>query len=71
MVTSKALLIATLATLAVATPTSNSFWKGTILDSSVEEMRSMCANDDALACIKYKVVTFLDAVLNKESFQVR
>lgn len=52
-----------------ATPTGN-FWKGTFLDSTVEEMRSLCDNDDALACIKFKAMTFIDNLFNKDSFKV-
>ncbi|CAH4035265.1 uncharacterized protein LOC123711578 isoform X2 [Pieris brassicae] len=47
------------------------FWKGTPMDGMVEEMRSGCAEgSDPTACIKYKVMSLLDSIFKKESFQI-
>lgn len=56
------------ATVACASP---AFWKGTALDSTVEEMRSLCANDDAIACLKFRAMSFLDTIFKKDNYQVR
>ncbi|XP_011567302.2 uncharacterized protein LOC105396991 isoform X2 [Plutella xylostella] len=56
---------------AVAQPAKAGFWKGTPMDGMVEEMRSGCTEGaDPTACIKYKVMSLLDNIFNKESFQV-
>ncbi|XP_072932728.1 uncharacterized protein Osi19 isoform X1 [Epargyreus clarus] len=55
---------------AVAQP-SKGFWKGTPMDSMVEEMRSGCAEgSDPTACIKYKVMSLLDSIFKKDTFQI-
>lgn len=60
-----------IATVTLASPTSKpAFWKGTALDNQVEEMRSLCANEDPIACLKYKAISFLDTIFQKDSFQV-
>lgn len=58
--------------LAAANPASQpAFWKGTPMDGMVEEMRSMCSSDnDSGACLKYKIMNFLDTVFKKDNFQV-
>lgn len=57
---------------AVAQPTKNTFWKGTPMDGMVEEMRSGCAEgSDPTACIKYKVMSLLDSIFKKDTFQVQ
>lgn len=50
---------------------ANSFWKGTPMDAVVSELQAGCASDDAVACVKYRVLSVLDHVLRKDSFQVR
>lgn len=48
-----------------------SFWKGTPMDGMVEQMRSMCNEEnDALSCMKFKVMNFLDTVFKKDNYQV-
>lgn len=55
----------------MANPAKGAFWKGTPLDSMVEEMRSNCASGtDSLACMKFKVINFLDTIFKKDNFQV-
>lgn len=66
----KVCVFVTLVTLSSASPTKPAFWKGTSFDSSVEEMRSLCAEDDPIACLKYKAISFLDLILQKDNFQV-
>ncbi|EDS33690.1 osiris 19 [Culex quinquefasciatus] len=58
--------------LAGANPASKpAFWKGTPMDGMVEEMRSMCSSDDdSGACLKYKIMNFLDTVFKKDNFQL-
>lgn len=58
--------------LAGANPANKpAFWKGTPMDGMVEEMRSMCSSDnDSGACLKYKIMSFLDTVFKKDNFQV-
>lgn len=72
MVSSKVLFIAlALFGSAVAVPAKSGFWKGTPMDSMVEEMRSGCVEgSDPAACIKYKVMSLLDSIFKKDSFQV-
>ncbi|KAK3918828.1 Proton extrusion protein PcxA [Frankliniella fusca] len=48
----------------------NAFWKGTPMDAVVSELQAGCASDDAVACVKYRVLSVLDHVLRKDSFQV-
>lgn len=56
---------------AMAQPSKPGFWKDTPLDSMVEEMRSGCVEgSDPTACIKYKVMSLLDSIFKKDTFQV-
>jgi hypothetical protein len=58
--------------MAVAQPPKQAFWKGTSMDGMVEEMRSGCAEgSDPAACIKYKVMSLLDSIFKKDTFQAR
>lgn len=67
----KFVVIVALIELAMSNPAKPSFWKGTQLDSTVEEMRSNCATgSDAIACMKFKVVNFLDTIFQKDNFKV-
>ncbi|KAI4461714.1 hypothetical protein MML48_5g00002982 [Holotrichia oblita] len=56
--------------MVASTPSPTYFWKGTAFDSTVEEMRSMCNNNDAIACLKFKTITFLDNIFQKDSFKL-
>ena len=47
------------------------FWKGTPFDTTVEEMRSLCTKNDAIACIQFKAVSFLDNLFQKDTYKVR
>lgn len=66
------IVIVALIGVAAANPAAKqSFWKGTPMDSMVEEMRSSCSDgNDPLACMKYKVMNFLDTLFKKDSYQV-
>ncbi|XP_041985220.1 uncharacterized protein LOC121737623 [Aricia agestis] len=56
---------------ALAQPTKDAFWKGTPMDGMVEEMRSGCVEgSDPTACIKYKVMSLLDSIFKKDTFQI-
>ncbi|XP_050357716.1 uncharacterized protein LOC126778267 isoform X2 [Nymphalis io] len=56
---------------AMAQPSKQGFWKGTPMDGMVEEMRSGCAEgSDPTACIKYKVMSLLDSIFKKDTFQI-
>lgn len=46
------------------------FWKGTVLDSTVEKLRNTCAEKDSFACLQFKAFSFLDNVLRGKYFQV-
>lgn len=73
MVSSKLVCLLALALFgsAAAQPAKDAFWKGTPMDSMVEEMRSGCAEgSDPTACIKYKVMSLLDSIFKKDTFQV-
>lgn len=73
MVSSKVVYLLALALFgsAAAQPAKDAFWKGTPMDSMVEEMRSGCAEgSDPTACIKYKVMSLLDSIFKKDTFQV-
>lgn len=55
----------------VGQPAKAGFWKGTPMDGMVEEMRSGCSEgSDPTACLKFKVMSLLDSIFNKETFQV-
>lgn len=66
------IVLVTLTTgLISANPAKPSFWKNTPLDDVVNEMRSNCADgNDSFACIKYKVINFLDTIFKKDSYKV-
>lgn len=69
----KVLCFMGLALLGVAAgqPAKPAFWKGTPMDSMVEEMRSGCSGgNDAIACMKFKVISLLDTIFRKDSYQV-
>ncbi|XP_026754035.1 uncharacterized protein LOC113514217 isoform X1 [Galleria mellonella] len=73
MVTSKVVCLVALALFgsAVAQPAKQEFWKGTPMDGMVEEMRSGCVEgSDPAACIKYKVMSLLDTIFKKDTFQI-
>ncbi|XP_058811394.1 uncharacterized protein LOC131676291 [Topomyia yanbarensis] len=66
------ILTVALVGLAGANPASKpAFWKGTPMDGMVEEMRSLCSTDgDSGACLKYKIMDFLDTVFKKDNFKL-
>jgi len=71
MVLIKATILTALVVAVTAIPaTQSTFWKSTFLGTPVEEMRAMCNNDDALACIKFKAVTFLDNIFKQDNLQI-
>lgn len=52
-------------------PAKPAFWKGTPVDGLVEEMRSMCNDDnDSFSCMKLKVMNFLDTILKKDNYKI-
>lgn len=54
-----------------AQPTKNEFWKGTSMDSIVEQTKVDCTQkNDEIACMKYKVLSLLDQIFRKDSFKV-
>jgi len=61
-----------IAVTAVNASPAKPFWKGTPVDGLVEEMRSMCNEEnDSFSCMKYKVMSFLDNILKKDNYKVR
>ncbi|CAH0555709.1 unnamed protein product [Brassicogethes aeneus] len=50
--------------LACASPAKHSLF------SNMDETRSLCAEDDPIACLKLKAITFLDTILSKDNFQM-
>lgn len=63
--------IALLLEVCASNPAKPAFWKGTPLDNMVEEMRSNCADgSDAISCMKFKVLNFLDTIFKKDTYQV-
>lgn len=66
MLKSVVVCVVVLTSLACASPRNVSPF-----DGMVEEMRSLCdEGNDSLACMKYKVMNFLDKILQKENFKV-
>lgn len=54
-----------------AQPTKNEFWKGTSMDSIVEQTKVDCTQkNDEIACMKYKVLSLLDQIFRKDSFKI-
>lgn len=54
-----------------SSPAKPAFWKGTPVDGLVEEMRSMCNEEnDSFSCMKLKVMNFLDNILKKDSYKI-
>lgn len=73
MVSNKVVCLVLLALFgsSVAQPAKDAFWKGTPMDGMVEEMRAGCVEgSDPTACIKYKVMSLLDTIFKKDTFQV-
>lgn len=62
----KICVVFALASATAASPAVND--KG--LAGTFEEMRSLCNNEDPIACIKFKALNFLDSLFKKNSFQV-
>lgn len=54
-----------------SSPAKPAFWKGTPVDGLVDEMRSLCNEEnDSFACMKLKVMNFLDTVLKKDNYKI-
>ncbi|XP_063389372.1 uncharacterized protein LOC134675142 isoform X1 [Cydia fagiglandana] len=73
MVSHRAMFLVALALFggALAQPAKQGFWKGTPMDGLVEEMRSGCVEgSDPTACIKFKVMSLLDTIFKKDTFQI-
>ncbi|CRK87099.1 CLUMA_CG000828, isoform A [Clunio marinus] len=52
-------------------PAKPAFWKGTPVAGLVDEMRSMCNEEnDSFACMKLKVMTFLDTIIKKDNYKI-
>ena len=64
-------VIAVSAGLVHSSPAKPAFWKGTPVDGLVEEMRSLCNDEnDSFSCMKLKVMNFLDNILKKDSYKI-
>ncbi|XP_056635936.1 uncharacterized protein LOC130444681 [Diorhabda sublineata] len=50
---------------------SLAFWKGTILDSHIEKIRTACAEKDNIACFQYNAFKFLNGIIKKDYFGFR
>ncbi|KAF5276266.1 hypothetical protein FQA39_LY06615 [Lamprigera yunnana] len=71
MVSLKVCSVLMLIAFSAATPaTKPAFWKDTALDNAVEEMRSLCANNDVISCLKFKFMSFLDGFFKKDAYQI-
>lgn len=65
------LCLVVMAGLVHSNPAKPAFWKGTPVDSFVEEMRSMCNDEnDSFSCMKLKVMNFLDTVMKKDNYKI-
>lgn len=54
-----------------ANPAKPVSWMGTPVDGLVEEVRSLCNDEnDSFSCMKLKVMNFLDTILKKDSYKV-
>lgn len=52
-------------------PAKPAFWKGTPVDGLVQEMRSLCNDEnDSFACMKLKVMNFLDTIMKKDNYKI-
>lgn len=52
-------------------PAKPAFWKGTPVDELVENMRSLCNEEnDSFSCMKFKVMNFLDTILKKDNYMI-
>lgn len=54
-----------------SSPAKPAFWKGTPVDGLVDEMRSLCSEEnDSFACMKLKVMNFIDTILKKDNYKI-
>lgn len=52
-------------------PAKPAFWKGTPVAGLVDEMRSMCNEEnDSFSCMKLKVMNFLDTIVKKDNYKI-
>lgn len=66
-------IIVCLAILAAvgAQPAKPEGWKGSSMDSMMEQTKSECAQkNDEMACMKFKVLNLLDQIFRKDNFKV-
>lgn len=60
-----------LVSLAAGQPAKHEFWKGTSMDAVVDQTKLECSQkNDEVACMKFKVLNFIDQVLRKDNFKV-
>lgn len=65
-------VLCALVALATAQPAKTDFWKGTSMDTMVDQMKSDCAQkNDEISCMKFKVLNLLDQIFRKDSFKVK
>lgn len=64
-------VIAVSSGLVYSSPAKPAFWKGTPVAGLVEEMRSLCNEEnDSFSCMKLKVMNFLDNIMKKDSYKI-
>lgn len=67
----KLYVLCALVALAAAQPAKTDFWKGTSMDTMVDQMKSDCSQkNDEISCMKFKVLNLLDQIFRKDSFKV-
>ncbi|KAK5644654.1 hypothetical protein RI129_005954 [Pyrocoelia pectoralis] len=67
----KVCFVLTFIAFCTASPSSKTgFWKDTALNKAVDEMRSLCANDDPISCLKYRFMSLIDGFFKKDTFQI-
>lgn len=68
----KVLVLCCFVALAAAQPAKNEFWKGTSMDSMMDQTKSECARkNDEISCMKFKVLNLLDQIFRKDNFKVK
>ncbi|XP_012255483.2 uncharacterized protein LOC105685706 [Athalia rosae] len=67
----KLYVLCALVALAAAQPAKTDFWRGTSMDTMVDQMKTDCAQkNDEISCMKFKVLNLLDQIFRKDSFKV-
>ncbi|XP_039275537.1 uncharacterized protein LOC111053610 [Nilaparvata lugens] len=67
---SVAIAVVCVSALAAALPTESEAPAAQVPKSVSDELRLQCANNDGIACIKYKFLDLLDQALSKDTIQV-